>query len=132
MEEVKKFKKNPPNDLKDVDGKPIKSLENINLPETSGRYKAMEEQLYPEEKKEAQNTNSKFVKTSQVSKAKELERIVPKWTIEDVIKDMARFAKRSDLSQVDKQQTMINILSNYEKLIAPLSNFLNKNGIQYK
>jgi hypothetical protein len=27
---------------------------------------------------------------------------------------------------------MINILSNYEKLIAPLSNFLNKNGIQYK
>jgi arginine deiminase len=92
----------------------------------------MEEQLYPEEKKEAQNTNSKFVKTSQVSKAKELERIVPKWTIEDVIKDMARVAKRSDLSQVDKQQTMINILSNYEKLIAPLSNFLNKNGIQYK
>ena len=132
MEEVKKFKKNPPKDLKDVDGKPIKSLENINLPETSGRYKAMEEQLYPEEKKEAQNTNSKFVKTSQVSKAKELERIVPKWTIEDVIKDMARVAKRSDLSQVDKQQTMINILSNYEKSIAPLSNFLNKNGIQYK
>ena len=132
MEEVKKFKKNPPKDLKDVDGKPIKSLENINLPETSGRYKAMEEQLYPEQKKEAQNTNSKFVKTSQVSKIKELERIVPKWTIEDVIKDMARVANRKDLSKADKQQTMMNILSQYEKSIAPLSNFLDKNGIQYK
>lgn len=132
MEEVKKFKKNPPKDLKDVDGKPIKSLENINLPETSGRYKAMEEQLYPEEKKEAQNTNTKFVKTSQVSRAKELEKIVPKWTIEDVVKDMARVAKRSDLSKADKQQTIINILSNYEKQIAPLSDFLKKNGIQYK
>ena len=107
-------------------------MENINLPETSGRYKAMEEQLYPEEKKEAQNTNAKFVKTSQVSRAKELEKIVPKWTIEDVVKDMARVAKRSDLSQTDKHQTIINILSKYEKQIAPLSDFLKKNGIQYK
>lgn len=132
MEEIKKFKKNPPKDLKDVDGKPIRSLENINLPETSGRYKAMEEQLYPEEKKEAQNANAKFVKTSQTSKAEEIKRIVPKWTIEDVIKDMARVAKRNDLSDTDKQQTMMNILSQYEKSIAPLSNFLDKNGIQYK
>jgi adenylate kinase family enzyme len=88
--------------------------------------------LYPEEKIVAQNTYTKFVKSSQVSRALELEKIVPKWTIEDVVKDMARVAKRSDLSQADKQQTIINILSNYEKQIAPLSDFLKKNGIQYK
>lgn len=129
MEQVEKFKKNPPKDLKDlVTDKPIENLNNINLPETSGRYKAMEEKLYPK----TSNSEPKFVKTSQTSRANDLKKIVPNWTIENVLKDMARVANRQDLSSTDKQQAMMNVLAQYEKSIAPLSQFLDKNGIQYK
>ena len=144
---IEDFKKNPPKDLKDlVTDKPISSLENITVPETSDRYKAMREKLYPSSTSTTSpsssssssgttttsNTTQKFVKTSQKSTKTELQNLMPKWTIETVLKDMARIQSRKDLSTNEKRQVMANILMKYEKSIAPLSKFLEKNDIHYK
>jgi hypothetical protein len=148
MKAIQDFKKNPPKNLKDlVTEKPIDKIENINVPESSDRYKAMREKLYPSSTTSTPtspsssatstttstaNNNAKFVKTSQRARAEDLQKVLPRWTIEDVIRDMAKFAARTDLNDNEKRQGMVNILNQYEKSIAPLSNFLDKNGIQYK
>jgi hypothetical protein len=148
LKKIEEFKKNPPKDLKDLlTDKPISNLQNINVPESSDRYKSMREKLYPSSTTStttstatsptsgttsSASSNQRFVKTSQRVKAEELKNAMPKWTIEDVLRDMAKFAARKDLSPNEKQQGMVSILSQYEKSIAPLSNFLDKNDIQYK
>jgi hypothetical protein len=45
---------------------------------------------------------------------------------------MAKVASKNDLSSAEKQMQMTTILSQYEKSIAPLSQYLEKNGIQPK
>lgn len=141
---IQDYKKNPPKDMKDlVTDKPFSKIENINVPESSDRYKAMREKLYPPSTSPATTSpttpatstadvNKRFVKTSQRSTSVDLQKVLPKWTVEDVLRDMAKFASRTDLSPIEKKQGMVNILNQYEKSIAPLSNFLNNNGIQYK
>jgi hypothetical protein len=144
LKKIEEFKKNPPKDMKDLlTDKPISNLQNINVPESSDRYKSMREKLYPSSttstttsptpgSTSSASNNQRFVKTSQRVKAEELKNALPKWTIEDVLRDMAKFAARTDLSMNEKRQGMVSILSQYEKSIAPLSNFLDKNDIQYK
>jgi hypothetical protein len=126
---VEDFKKNPPSNLTDfVTDKPVKSLENISVPESSGRYKAMQEKLYPS----TASSKARFVKTSQKNEVEELKKIMPKWSIQDVLSAMQKVAEKEDYSVAEKQMEMTNILSQYEKEIAPLSQYLEKNGIQPK
>lgn len=126
---VEDFKKNPPSNLTDfVTDEPVKSLENISVPESSDRYKAMQERLYPT----TASSKARFVKTSQKNEAEELKKIMPKWSIQDVLSAMQKVAEKEDYSVAEKQMEMTNILSQYEKEIAPLSQYLEKNGIQPK
>ena len=128
MQQLEDFKKNPPSNLTDfVTKEPVKSLENITVPETSDRYKAMEEKLYPKNA-----SNQKFIKTSQVGTAEDLKKMMPEWTIETVLNDMANVAKNPRLSNAEKQKNMFDVLNNYERQISPLSQYLEKNGIQPK
>lgn len=127
LKAVEDFKKNPPKNLKDlVSGKPLSNVENITVPESSNRYQAMRDKL------NSANSQTKFIKTSDKKESEEIRKIVPKWTIEDVLTDMAKVASKKDLPNAEKQQQMVNILSQYERSIAPLSQYLEKNGIQYK
>lgn len=126
---VEDFKKNPPSNLTDfVTDEPVKSLENISVPESSDRYKAMQERLYPT----TASSKARFVKTSQKNEVEELKKIMPKWSIQDVLSAMQKVAEKEDYSVAEKQMEMTNILSQYEKEIAPLSQYLEKNGIQPK
>jgi hypothetical protein len=128
ISQLEDFKKNPPSNLTDfVTKEPVKSLENINVPEASDRYKAMEEKLYGKNA-----SNQKFIKTSQNDKVEELKKIMPEWTIENVLNDMANVAKNPRLSNAEKQKNMFDVLNNYERSISPLSQYLEKNGIKPK
>lgn len=131
---VEDFKKNPPKNLKDlVSGQPISDLKNISVPESSNRYQSMRDKLNPSSNNSANaNLQSKFIKTSDKNNSDELKNVIPKWTIEDVLNAMGRVASKEGYSVAEKQQEMTNILSQYEKEIAPLSQYLEKNGIQPK
>jgi hypothetical protein len=74
----------------------------------------------------------KFVKTSQNTQVNDFKKLLPEWDISDVLKSMSSVANKTDIADAEKQQSMINILSQYEKSIAPLSQFLDKNDIKYK
>jgi hypothetical protein len=127
---VEDFKKNPPKNMTDfVTGKPVENLENVTVPENSERYKAMKAKL---DGTSTANKNSKFVKTSATTQSEELRKLVPNWDIKTVLTDMAKIASRTDMSNAEKQQNMANILKQYERQIAPLSDYLDKNGIKYK
>jgi hypothetical protein len=129
LKAIEDFKKNPPKNLKDlVSGEPVSGVQNISVPESSNRYQSMREKLNPS----TANSTSRFIKTSDKKDADELIKIIPKWTIEDVLADMAKVASKKDLPNAEKQLQMTNILSQYEKSIAPLSQYLEKNGIQPK
>jgi hypothetical protein len=128
IKQVEDFKKNPPSNLTDfVTNEPIKSLENITVPESSERYKAMQEKLY-----DKSASSQKFVKTSANNTAQNLKSVMPEWTIETVLNDMANVAKNPRLSTAEKQKNMFDVLNRYERSIAPLSDYLRKNGIQPK
>jgi hypothetical protein len=131
---VEDFKKNPPKNLKDlVSGQPISNLENISVPESSNRYKSMRERLNPSTNNSANaNSQSRFIKTSDKNNSDELKNVMPKWSIQDVLSAMEKVAAKEDYSVAERQMEMTNILSQYEKEIAPLSQYLEKNGIQYK
>ena len=106
---------------------PSESLENITVPETSERYKAMQAKLYPKI-----SSSQKFVKTSANNKAEDLKKIMPEWTIDNVLKDMFNVANNSRLAPAEKTKNMFDVLNRYERSIAPLSDYLRKNGIQPK
>lgn len=128
--EIEAFKKQHPSGLKDLlTDKPLENLDNINIDESSDRYKAMKEKLFGNS---TANANTKFIKTSQKKQIDELKKIVPKWTMNDVLADMAQQASRNDISNAEKQRNMANILSKYEKDMAPLSQYLRSNDIKYK
>jgi hypothetical protein len=128
MKQVEDFKKNPPKDLKNsYTDEPIKSLENITVPESSERYKAMQEKLYPKT-----SSSQKFVKTSARNTSDDLKKVMPEWNIDNVLNDMVTVAKNPRLSAAEKQKNMFDVLNRYERSIAPLSDFLRKNGIQPK
>lgn len=127
LEQVKKFKKSPPKNLKDLRTKQPTKLDNINVPSTSDRYKSMRSKLYG---KSAENTEAKFIKTS--ANNTDISKLLPNWNINDVLTSMKSVADKTNLSPAEKQQNMINILAEYEKSIAPLSQFLDKNDIKYK
>jgi hypothetical protein len=131
---VEDFKKNPPKNLKDlVSGQPISNLENISVPESSNRYKSMRDKLNPSTNNSANaNSQSRFIKTSDKNNSDELKNVMPKWSIQDVLSAMEKVAAKEDYSVAERQMEMTNILSQYEKEIAPLSQYLEKNGIQYK
>jgi hypothetical protein len=130
QKELEDFKKNAPSNMKDLlTKKPIENLENINLDESSDRYKAMKENLFGNT---TANTSSKFVKTSQKQEIDEFKKLIPKWDINDVLQDMAKVASRQDLSPEEKRSGMANVLSKYERDIAPLNQYLRKNDIKYK
>ena len=129
LKEIADFKKNPTNLTNLLTNKPIDSVENINVDETSDRYKAMRKNLYAESNV---SSKPKFIKTSQKSNAEELKKIIPNWQITDVLNDMKKVSTRKDLSNAEKQQGMVNILSQYEKSIAPLNQYLKNNDIKYK
>lgn len=131
---VEDFKKNPPKNLKDlVSGQPISNLENISVPESSNRYKSMRDKLNPSINNSANaNSQSRFIKTSDKNNSDELKNVMPKWSIQDVLSAMEKVAAKEDYSVAERQMEMTNILSQYEKEIAPLSQYLEKNGIQYK
>lgn len=131
---VEDFKKNPPKNLKDlVSGQPISDLKNISVPESSNRYQSMRDKLNPSSNNSSNaNSQSRFIKTSDKNNSDELKNVIPKWTIEDVLNAMGRVASEEGYSVAEKQQEMTNILSQYEKEIAPLSQYLEKNGIQPK
>jgi hypothetical protein len=130
MKEIENFKKNPPSNLKDLlTDEPVEDLSNINVPETSDRYKAMREKLY---NKSSANSVAKFVKTSAKENIDELNSKIPNWDIKDVLNDMAKVTNDSSLSSAEKQRSMMSVLSEYEKSIAPLSQYLRKNDIKYK
>lgn len=130
QKELEDFKRNSPSNMKDLLTKePIENLENINLDESSDRYKAMKEKLFGNT---TANASSKFVKTSQTQGVNEFNKLVPKWNINDVLQDMAKVASRKDLSEAEKRQSMTNVLTEYERQIAPLNQYFRKNDIQYK
>ncbi len=130
LKEIEDFKNNPPANLTNLlTNEPIDSLENINVDETSDRYKAMRKNLYAENKT---SSKPKFIKTSQQSNVEDLKKVIPNWSITDVLNDMAKVAARKDLSNAEKQQGMVNILSEYEKSISPLNQYLKNNDIKYK
>jgi len=129
LNQVEKFRKSPPADLKDLRTKEPVKLDNINVPNSSDRYKSMRSKLYP---KSAEDHNLKFVKTSQNTQVNDFKKLLPEWDISDVLKSMSSVANKTDIADAEKQQSMINILSQYEKSIAPLSQFLDKNDIKYK
>lgn len=127
MKQLEDFKKNPPSNLTDfVTKEPVKSLENESVPETSDRYKAMQEKL-----SSTDLSKQKFVKASATRK-EQLKKIVPEWTIETVLSEMSQVAKNPRLSTAEKQKTMFDVINKYERSIAPLSDYLRKNGIQPK
>lgn len=128
LKQVQKFKKNPPKNFKDLRTNEPTKLDNINVPNTSDRYKSMRSKLYG---KSAENTEAKFIKTSANENA-DVSKLLPNWDINDVLNSMKAVADKANLSSAEKQQNMINILSEYEKSIAPLSQFLDKNDIKYK
>ena len=160
LKKIEEFKKNPSKDMKDLlTDKPLSRIENINVPETSDRYKAMREKLYPTLKSEKSNTatsnsednkasiqsieskisnasinsNKRFIKTSETYKAEDIQKLLPNWTIEEVLVKMSNEALRTDLSNDNqKRLAMINVLREYEESIAPLSNFLKKYDVKYK
>ena len=160
LKKIEEFKKNPSKNMKDLlTEKPISRIQNINVPETSDRYKAMREKLYPTVKSENTNTattnsedskpslqgieskisnastnsNKRFIKTSQRIKAEDIQKLLPDWTIEEVLFRMANQASRTDLpNDNEKRLAMINVLREYEEKIAPLSNFLKNYDIKYK
>lgn len=131
---VEDFKKNPPKNLKDlVSGQPISDLKNISVPESSNRYQSMRDKLNPSNNNSTNaNLQSRFTKTSDKNNADQLKNVIPKWTIEDVLSAMKKVAAKEDYSVAERQMEMTNILSQYEKEIAPLSQYLEKNGIQPK
>lgn len=130
QKELEDFKRNSPSNMKDLLTKePIENLENINLDESSDRYKAMKEKLFGNT---TANSSSKFVKTSQTQGVNEFNKLVPKWNINDVLQDMAKVASRKDLSEAEKRESMTNVLKEYERQIAPLNQYFRKNDIQYK
>ena len=130
QKELEDFKRNSPSNMKDLLTKePIENLENINLDESSDRYKAMKEKLFGNT---TANASSKFVKTSQTQGVNEFNKLVPKWNINDVLQDMAKVASRKDLSETEKRESMTNVLKEYERQIAPLNQYFRKNDIQYK
>jgi hypothetical protein len=129
LKEVEKFRKKPPTDLKDFRTKEPVKLDNINVPSSSGRYKSMRSKLYG---KSAEDQSSDFIKTSQNTQVNDFNKLLPEWDISDVLKSMSSVANKTDIADAEKQQSMINILSQYEKSIAPLSQFLDKNDIKYK
>ena len=130
QKELEDFKRNSPSNMKDLLTKePIENLENINLDESSDRYKAMKEKLFGNT---TANASSKFVKTSQTQGVNEFNKLVPKWNINDVLQDMAKVASRKDLSEAEKRESMTNVLKEYERQIAPLNQYFRKNDIQYK
>ena len=130
QKELEDFKRNSPSNMKDLLTKEqIENLENINLDESSDRYKAMKEKLFGNT---TANASSKFVKTSQTQGVNEFNKLVPKWNINDVLQDMAKVASRKDLSEAEKRQSMTNVLTEYERQIAPLNQYFRKNDIQYK
>jgi hypothetical protein len=45
---------------------------------------------------------------------------------------MAKVATRKDLSNEEKRENMANVLSQYERDMAPLSQYFKKNDIKYK
>lgn len=129
LKAIEDFKKNPPKNLKDlVSGEPINGVENISVPESSNRYQAMRDKL----NSSTANSQSKFIKTSDKKDSDELKKIMPKWSIQDVLSAMQKVAEKEDYSVAEKQMEMTNILSQYERSIAPLSQYLEKNGIQPK
>ena len=124
MRQLEDFKKNPPANLKDfVSHEPVNSLENITVPETSERYKAMQQKL--------SSDSQRFVKTA-ASSAEDLKKVIPNWTIENVLSEMNNVVNNPRLSTAEKQKNMLDVISKYERSIAPLSDFLRKNGIQPK
>ena len=128
LQQLEDFKKNPPSNLTDfVTNQPVKSLENITVPESSERYKAMQEKLYGKSA-----SSEKFVKTSANNTSDNLKNVMPEWTIENVLNDMAKVANNPRLSTAEKQKNMFDVLNRYERSIAPLSDFLRKNGIEPK
>ncbi len=82
--------------------------------------------------KSAEDQSSDFIKTSQNTQVSDFNKLLPEWDISDVLKSMSSVANKTDIADAEKQQSMINILSQYEKSIAPLSQFLDKNDIKYK
>jgi len=50
----------------------------------------------------------------------------------DVLQEMAEVASRKDLSPSEKRESMANVLSKYEREMAPLSQYFKKNDIKYK
>ena len=129
LKQVEKFRKSPPANLKDLRTKEPVKLDNINVPNSSDRYKSMRSKLYG---KSAEDHNLKFVKTSQNTQVNDFNKLLPEWDISDVLKSMSSVANKTGIADAEKQQSMINILSQYEKSIAPLSQFLDKNDIKYK
>lgn len=129
LEQVEKFKNKPPKNLKDLrTDKPVK-IQNINVPNTSDRYKSMRSKL---DGKSAENSESKFVKTAAKIGVDDFKKLLPSWDISNVLTSMKSEADKTNLSPAEKQQNMMNILSEYEKSIAPLSQYLKKNDIKYK
>ena len=129
LRKVDKFRKKSPTNLKDFrTNEPVK-LDNINVPSSSDRYKSMRSKLYG---KSAEDQSSDFIKTSQNTQVDDFNKLLPEWEISDVLKSMSSVANKTDIADAEKQQSMINILSQYEKSIAPLSQFLDKNDIKYK
>ena len=110
-----------------------RNLENISVPESSNRYKSMRDKLNPSTNNSANaNSQSRFIKTSDKNNSDELKNVMPKWSIQDVLSAMEKVAAKENYSVAERQMEMTNILSQYEKEIAPLSQYLEKNGIQYK
>lgn len=129
LKQVEKFKNKPPKNLKDLrTDKPVK-IQNINVPNTSDRYKSMRSKL---DGKSAENSESKFVKTAAKIGVDDFKKLLPSWDISNVLTSMKSEADKTNLSPAEKQQNMMNILSEYEKSIAPLSQYLKKNDIKYK
>ena len=123
LKELEDFKKNPPKNLTDYATKePITTIKNENVSESDPRYKAMKDKL--------SSPSQKFVKTSANQGAEELQKVMPEWTIETVINEMSKVASNKMLSDSEKQKNMFAVLNKYERSIAPLSEYLQKNGIK--
>lgn len=124
IKQLEEFKKNPPKNLIDYATKErVTSLENENISETDPRYKAMKETL-------SNISQKRFIKTSANQGLDELKKVMPEWTIENVIKDMAKVANNKMMSSAEKQKNMFAVLNQYENFIAPLGEYLQKNGIK--
>ena len=124
---------------------PLFVKKNININEFSPEYKAMFDKLYPGVSRPAPTANSnKFVRVAQTAevqnssndqKAQEIKKLMPKWDINTMIKDLDTLSQSGKANNLTNEQISLQIqnkLKQYQDSMKPLRDYLEKNGFGQK